>query len=265
MTTLQKNVRRSMKKKPSVQQYFDLHTHDLSYTADPESYKPLIEFIREYQQKVARPITILDVGCGTGIFIQKVLESGISIASIVGVDISQGMVKAAKDRLAKFQNVRLEVASGFEISKTLNSTRFDVIFISFVLHHLIARTQGGSKKLAIRMIKELLEMCSGTGIIIVEELHYKSAISPKITSKLIFYGLKLVNALHIDARRFMQDVQPGLEVNFFHQEELVKMLSAFGQVSIVHYIKLETSKVLRYFLLKEYGMVILCLVPNKVG
>ena len=71
MTTLQKDVRRSVEKKPSVQQYFDLHSHDLSYSLDHESYKPLTEFIHEYQQKVARPITILDVdvGCGTGIFI----------------------------------------------------------------------------------------------------------------------------------------------------------------------------------------------------
>lgn len=191
------------------------------------------------------------------------MESGISIASIVGVDISQGMVKAAKDRLAKFQHVRLEVASGFEISKTLNSTTFDLIYISYVLHHLIARTQGGSKKLAIQMIKESLKMCSGTSIIIVEELHYKSAISPKITSKLILYGLKLINALHIDGRRFMQELQPGPEVNFFHQKELVKMVSAFGQVSIVHCVKFEKSKVMRFFLLKECSRVIFCLVPNK--
>jgi hypothetical protein len=158
------------------------------------------------------------------------------------------------------------VASGFEIFKTLKNTRFDIIYISSVLHHLIARTQGGSNKLAIRMIKELLKMCSHSGIIIVEEFHYKSAISPKITSKIIFYGLKLINALHIDGRRFMQELQPGLEVNFFHQKELVKMLSAFGQVTIVYYLKFETTKIMRCFLLKKCGRVIFfCLVPNKVG
>lgn len=51
-----------------------MHIHDHFYNRHPESYEPLIEFIHEYQQKVARPITILDVRCGTGIFIQKVLE-----------------------------------------------------------------------------------------------------------------------------------------------------------------------------------------------
>jgi hypothetical protein len=64
-----------MKKKPSVQQqYFNMRVPGHFYNRHPESYKLLMEFIHEYQQKVARPITILDVGCGTGIFIQKVLE-----------------------------------------------------------------------------------------------------------------------------------------------------------------------------------------------
>ncbi len=55
-------------KKLSVQHYFDMHVHDHSHNRHPESYKPLIELIHKCQQKVARPITILDVGCGTGIF-----------------------------------------------------------------------------------------------------------------------------------------------------------------------------------------------------
>ncbi|MDQ3966880.1 MAG: class I SAM-dependent methyltransferase [Thermoproteota archaeon] len=175
------------------------------------------------------------------------------------------MIDVAKERLAKFQNVRLEVANGFELSETLN-TKFDIIHIAWVLHHLVARTQGSSKKLAVRMIKELLKLSSIGGIIIVEELHYKSAISSKITSKLIFYGLKLLNALHIDGRRFMPELlHPGLEVNFFHQQELVKMRSPFGQVTIVHYLRFEPTKVMRWLLLKECGRIIFCIVPNKAG
>ncbi len=61
-------------KKLSAQQYFNMHAHDHSYNRHLESYKPLIGFIHKCQQKAARPITILDMGYGTGIFIQKVLE-----------------------------------------------------------------------------------------------------------------------------------------------------------------------------------------------
>jgi ubiquinone/menaquinone biosynthesis C-methylase UbiE len=251
-------------KKPSVDQYFNMHVHDPSYDQHPEFYKRTIEFMHEHQQKAARPITILDVGCGNGAFIESVLESEISVAYIVGVDVSQGMIDLAKERLAKFQNVKLEVANGFELSKTLN-TKFDIIHIDSVLHHLTARTQGSSKKLAIRMIKELLKLSSHDDIIIVEELHYKSAIIPKITSKIIFYGLKLLNVLHIDGRRFMRDLHPGLEVNFFSQQEIVEMLSAFGRVTIVYSVKYEIGKKMRYFLLKEFGKVIFSLAPNKIA
>lgn len=251
-------------KKPSVEQYFNMHVHEPSYELHPQFYKSTIEFIHDHQQKAAKPINILDVGCGNGAFIEAALESGVSIASIVGVDVSHAMIQAAKERLAKFQNVRLELANGFELSKTLN-TKFDIIHIAWVLHHLVARTQGSSKKLAIRMIKELLKICSPIGIIIVEEMHYKSSISPKITSKIIFYGLKLLNALHIDGRRFMPELYPGLEVNFFHQQELVKMLSAFGRVTIVYSGKYEVGKIMRCLLLNEFSRVTFSLAPNKTA
>jgi SAM-dependent methyltransferase len=251
-------------KKPSVEEYFNTHVHDPSYDQLPEFYERTIEFTHEHQQKAGRPITILDVGCGNGAFIEKALESGISVALIVGVDVSQGMIDVAKERLVKFQNLKLEVANGFELSKILN-TKFDIIHIDSVLHHLIARTQGSSKKLATRMIKELLKLSSHDGIIIVEELHYKSAIIPKITSKIIFYGLKLLNALHIDGRRFVPDFHAGLEVNFFHQQEIVEMLSAFGQVTIVHSEKFEIGKIMRFFLLNEFGKVTFSLAPSKIA
>jgi hypothetical protein len=52
-----------------------MRVHDHPYNRHPESDEPLIEFIyHECQHKAVRPLTILDVGCGTGIFIQKVLE-----------------------------------------------------------------------------------------------------------------------------------------------------------------------------------------------
>jgi hypothetical protein len=113
------------------------------------------------------------------------------------------------------------------------------------------------------MIKELLKLSSHDGIIIVEELHYKSAIIPTITSRIIFYGLKLLNALHIDGRRFMRDLNPGLEVNFFQQQEIAEMLSAFGPVTIVHSQRWEIGRKMRYFLLNEFGKVVFSLAPNK--
>jgi ubiquinone/menaquinone biosynthesis C-methylase UbiE len=249
-------------KEPSVGQYFNMHVHDHSYDQHPEFYERTMEFICKHQQKVARAITILDVGCGNGAFIESALKSGMPVASIIGVDVSQGMIDVAKKRLAKFHNVRLEVANGFELSEVFN-TQFDIIHIDSVLHHLTARTQGGSKKLALRMIKELLKLSSHDGIIIVEELHYKSAIIPTITSRIIFYGLKLLNALHIDGRRFMRDLNPGLEVNFFQQQEIAEMLSAFGPVTIVHSQRWEIGRKMRYFLLNEFGKVVFSLAPNK--
>jgi SAM-dependent methyltransferase len=65
------------------------------------------EFARGIVESYARP-RVLDVGCGSGRFGEFTVAAGAS--EYVGVDFAEAMVELARQRLARYDNVRLVVA-----------------------------------------------------------------------------------------------------------------------------------------------------------
>ena len=79
------------------------------------------------------PQSILEIGCGTGLFTQE-LATQFPAASIVATDAYEPMLTIASRRLARFPNVRLAVydaqtAGSFE-------ERFEIICGVDLIHHL---------------------------------------------------------------------------------------------------------------------------------
>jgi len=81
---------------------------------------------------------VLEVGVGTGVHAEFVLSHHRLRFS--GVDISSGMIEAAKSRLGRFKNVDLRVASAERLPFPDNY--FDGVFCSATLHHLRSPFQG---------------------------------------------------------------------------------------------------------------------------
>ncbi len=73
----------------------------------------------------------LELGCGTGIFLERVAASG---AAIVGLDLSEDLLAKARARMRPFQNVVL--ARGNAEALPYPEASFDVVYGSSVLHHL---------------------------------------------------------------------------------------------------------------------------------
>ena len=73
----------------------------------------------------------LELGCGTGIFLEKVAASG---ASITGLDLSQDLLARARDRLRGAGNVRLVRGNAEDLP--FPDGAFDAVYGSSVLHHL---------------------------------------------------------------------------------------------------------------------------------
>lgn len=73
----------------------------------------------------------LELGCGTGIFLEKVARSG---ASIHGLDLSEDLLAKARTRLAGFANVTLDQGNAEQMPYEPES--FDAVYGSSVLHHL---------------------------------------------------------------------------------------------------------------------------------
>jgi hypothetical protein len=165
-------------------------------------------------------------------------------------DLSFRMITLGKKNLIDC-NVELFVADAFNIPLKPN-LKFDVIHLDSVLHHLIGKTRGKSTDLVKRMIELLVSKLSDNGIIIVEEWYYVSYLLPQFTSFVVFYGLKVINWLNLDFS-YTKEIRPGLEVNFLHPNQLLKILGRYGFSYLLNKAPVEIPATYKLFLLKEKG------------
>jgi ubiquinone/menaquinone biosynthesis C-methylase UbiE len=68
---------------------YDLHT-------SPNHYRHDHDFVLEAVRQWGSPCHVLDVGCGTGVFLEKARQTGLMAR---GIDASHGMVREAERRL----------------------------------------------------------------------------------------------------------------------------------------------------------------------
>src|SRR5919108_3231448 len=133
-----------------IKSYFDNHAHHYAYHTDPSFYLSIISSIQKI--KPGERIKVLDVGCGDGSFIKSMVMTGID-ANIIGTDVSLSMINIAKKNL-NYPRVELFLADAFKLPLKSES-KFDLIHIDSVLHHLIGNTKYQSMSLVKRMLKVL--------------------------------------------------------------------------------------------------------------
>lgn len=234
----------------SAKQYFDNHSHHFAYHKDPEVYTPIINYLKKTEHSDARKI--LDFGCGDGLFLKCLIDNKIK-GDFFGSDISQGMINLAREKTQE-RNVDLFLADGFKMPINPNA-KFDVIHVDMILHHLIGETRSESIKLVHKMLTILMGMLSERGILIIEEHLSTSYLIPSFGSFVAFYGLKLLNFLKIDMSRFVNEIQLGLEVNFFYEEQLRKILFKHGTPERIRRETSTPTKFRKLFLVKEIGVM----------
>jgi SAM-dependent methyltransferase len=242
-----------------IKSYFDNHATLHAYHNDPSFYLSLISHIKKIES--GSRIKILDVGCGDGGFIKSTIMTGID-AVFVGTDVSHSMINMAKNNL-DCSKVELFIADGFKLP-IKSEIKFDLIHISSVLHHLIGNTRSQSMFLINRMLDLLIDRLSENGVLAIDELHYVSHIIPNITSSVIFYGLKLLNFLHLDLSRIRIEFQPGLEVNFLYDKKLEKLLERYGKVNLIKKEMWKMPNFYKFFLLKEFGSISYIVTASSV-
>ena len=94
--------------------------------------------------------TILEIGCGTGISTLALSEQG---ATVYGVDVDEGALEVAKDRLsiAGFEH-RIACINGDNIKEHFQQTKFDLIIYYAVLEHMTVQERLSSLKQAWEML-----------------------------------------------------------------------------------------------------------------
>ncbi len=76
---------------------------------------------------------ILDVGCGTGLFL-SVLKQEYPDVCAIGIDIDDKMLQIARRRLHRYPKLFLSIASGESLPIKENSV--DYVFSTLVIHHI---------------------------------------------------------------------------------------------------------------------------------
>ena len=115
--------------------------------------------------------SILDVGCGTGILIENLIDKKYS--KIYGIDISQEMVKMAKRKFSKNKKVKIFLGSAVKMPYKNNS--FNFITCSNSFHH---------HPDSLKSLKEMYRILKPVGKLILLDA-FKDGIIREIYTKII--------------------------------------------------------------------------------
>ena len=123
-----------------VKQHFSSESRtfdDLIIKVVPYYSQMLDAIIVNIPFKRNKKITVLDLGCGTGT-ISCLLKNRFPLARVTCVDVSQNMLDAAADKLAKVKKVKYILADFHSYRIT---GKFDAVVSSLALHHLESEKQ----------------------------------------------------------------------------------------------------------------------------
>ena len=97
---------------------------------------------------------ILEIGCGTGISTLALTEQG---ANVVGVDVDEGALKVAKDRLTiAGYEPNVHCVNGDDIQSHFRDQHFDFIIYYAVLEHMTVKERLASLEQAWEMLGFLM-------------------------------------------------------------------------------------------------------------
>lgn len=144
-------------------------------------HREIYAFLRQYIEKnYPHSFSLLELGCGDAIYSAKAL-SETAIQTYIGVDISETALNLASQNLNTLNcSVELKQQEMWEFLEGCSST-FDLVLISFALHHLSAQ-----KKQA------LLEQCwqrlnSGGALLIIDVFCREQESRPEYLSRYCGY------------------------------------------------------------------------------
>ena len=109
-----------------------------SGTADAMCRAALAEIARELKGHDQRQVSLLDVACGNGRFLEKILEVWPRL-NVTGLDLSPSYTEAARARLAKWRSV--DIIQDMAEAMPVENASFDMAVSIYLFHELPARVR----------------------------------------------------------------------------------------------------------------------------
>lgn len=161
-------------------------------------------------QKLNRPVTLADVGCGGGDMLREIAKwariKNLEI-TLTGVDANNFMLHYAAPKLEKYPEISL--AQHDIISEEFKAQQFDILTCSLFCHHF-------SDEALTAMLKQLQQQANVA--VIINDLH---------RHPLAYYSIKLLTKLFSKSYLVKNDA-PLSVLRAFHKPELEKILAKAG-------------------------------------
>ncbi len=124
----------------------------------------LLDLVRLHEGSLRQDSLVLDIATGTALIPRKLVSGPEPVGQVVGVDITPGMLYAARQMIAPF-NSRITLVCGSAMALPLVDGVFDVAICALGTHHMEART----------LISEMHRMLAPKGVLAIADVAAHSA------------------------------------------------------------------------------------------
>lgn len=222
------------------------YSDDIGYLSAIDSMES--DIINEY----AYGKKVLEVGCGTGLIMEKVKKK---VQEICGIDISPNMLEKARAR-------NLNVVEGSALEMPFANNTFDVSYSLKVLAHI---------KEVKKAISEMVRVTKSNGYIVMEFYNPISLRGIRLLARYYLFPLKINNDVteadlfnRIDSPWSIKKYLPdNVEVVDTRGVMIFALLPFLYRVSIISNILIFLEKLFTKSILKYFGGFYIVIVKKK--
>ncbi len=199
---------------------YDKLNHILSLNIDKGWRRKAVREIVDTDSQIA----VLDVACGTGDFTIEIAQKTAEGSSVVGIDLSEGMMKIGREKI-KAAGVSAEMVQGDCEALPYPDATFDRISVGFGVRNFEHLEIG---------LQEMLRVLKPGGKLVILELSVPSNSVIRWFYKLYF--LKILPAVGgmVSGDRGAYEYLPASVLNFPAPDKFVAMMKQIGYNGIVH-------------------------------
>lgn len=199
---------------------YDKLNHILSLNIDKGWRKKAVCEIADVQQK----LSVLDVACGTGDFTIEIAKKVTEGSKIVGIDLSEGMMKVGREKIADAGvDATLEYGDCEALDYPENS--FDRISVGFGVRNFEHLDLG---------LKEMCRVLKPGGKLVILELSVPSNPIIRWCYKLYFLNILPMIGGMVSGNRGAYEYLPASVLNFPAPDKFIPMMREAGFSEVRH-------------------------------